>query len=75
MELWRGRDARRRDGGVGGGGQVFDRLKAAVDVVEKKIEGGCARHAEFGVVTRSVCRYAAAIVIPAARAAALPPAS
>ena len=30
---------------------VFDRLKAAVDVVEALIDGGCARHPDFGVVT------------------------
>jgi creatine kinase len=30
---------------------VFDRLKAAIDVVEKLIEGGCAYSAEYGVVT------------------------
>ncbi len=31
--------------------KVFDRLKAAIDVVEKLIEGGTAKHPEFGVVT------------------------
>jgi len=31
--------------------EVFDRLKAAVDVVESKIEGGCAMAEDFGVVT------------------------
>ena len=31
--------------------KVFDRLKAAIDVVEKMIEGGTARHPEFGIVT------------------------
>lgn len=31
--------------------KVFDRLKAAIDTVENLIEGGCAKHAEFGVVT------------------------
>jgi creatine kinase len=30
---------------------VFDRLKEAIDVVEALIEGGCAVHPEFGVVT------------------------
>jgi len=30
--------------------EVFDRLKTAVDVVESKIPGGCAK-SEFGVVT------------------------
>jgi len=30
---------------------VFDRLKAAVDVVEELIEGGCAKSEDFGVVT------------------------
>eukprot|EP00798_Chlamydomonas_sp_ICE-L_P011325 gene11324-18599_t len=30
---------------------VFDRLKSAIDVVEGLIEGGTARHPEFGVVT------------------------
>lgn len=30
--------------------KVFDRLKAAIDVVEAKIPGGCA-YSEFGVVT------------------------
>jgi len=31
--------------------KVFDRLKAAIDVVEELIEGGCAYHDEFGVIT------------------------
>jgi protein-arginine kinase len=31
--------------------EVFDRLKRAVDVVESKIEGGCAISPDFGVVT------------------------
>jgi creatine kinase len=31
--------------------EVFDRLKAAIDVTEKLIEGGCAYNKEFGVVT------------------------
>merc|ERR1719453_3029190 len=31
--------------------KVFDRLKTAVDAVEAEIDGGCAMHAEFGVVT------------------------
>jgi len=31
--------------------EVFDRLKTAVDVVESKIEGGCAHSKDFGVVT------------------------
>jgi protein-arginine kinase len=31
--------------------EVFDRLKKAVDVVESKIEGGCAISPDFGVVT------------------------
>ncbi len=31
--------------------EVFDRLKAAVDVVEKLIDGGCAKSLEYGVVT------------------------
>jgi protein-arginine kinase len=30
---------------------VFDRLKAAIDVVEALIDGGCAYHPDFGVVT------------------------
>ena len=30
---------------------VFDRLKAAIDVVEKMIPGGCAYSPDFGVVT------------------------
>lgn len=30
---------------------VFDRLKAAIDMVEDKIPGGCIKHKEFGVVT------------------------
>ncbi|KRX09325.1 ATP:guanido phosphotransferase, N-terminal [Pseudocohnilembus persalinus] len=30
---------------------VFDRLKNAIDVVESLIDGGCAKHDEFGVVT------------------------
>lgn len=30
---------------------VFDRLKNAIDVVERLIDGGCAKHPEFGVVT------------------------
>jgi len=30
---------------------VFDRLKAAIDVVEKLIDGGCAYSPEYGVVT------------------------
>ena len=31
--------------------KVFDRLKAAIDVVEAKIPGGCAYSPDFGVVT------------------------
>jgi len=31
--------------------KVFDRLKAAIDVVEAKIPGGCAYSSDFGVVT------------------------
>jgi creatine kinase len=31
--------------------EVFDRLKAAIDVVEKLIDGGCAYSETFGVVT------------------------
>eukprot|EP00798_Chlamydomonas_sp_ICE-L_P020520 gene20520-27312_t len=31
--------------------KVFDRLKSAIDVVENLIEGGTAKHPEFGVVT------------------------
>jgi creatine kinase len=31
--------------------KVFDRLKAAIDVVEDKIDGGCAYSPDFGVVT------------------------
>jgi len=31
--------------------KVFDRLKAAIDVVEAKIPGGCAYSDDFGVVT------------------------
>ena len=31
--------------------EVFDRLKAAIDVVEALIDGGCAYNDEFGVVT------------------------
>jgi len=31
--------------------EVFDRLKAAIDVVEKLIPGGCAKSETFGVVT------------------------
>ena len=31
--------------------EVFDRLKCAVDVVQEKIEGGCAISKDFGVVT------------------------
>jgi len=31
--------------------EVFDRLKTAVDVVEAKIPGGCAKSPDFGVVT------------------------
>lgn len=31
--------------------KVFDRLKSAIDVVEKLIDGGTAKHPEFGVVT------------------------
>lgn len=31
--------------------KVFDRLKAAIDVVEELIDGGCAYHNEFGVIT------------------------
>merc|ERR1712151_168764 len=31
--------------------EVFDRLKAAVDVVESKIDGGCAKSPNLGVVT------------------------
>ena len=31
--------------------EVFDRLKNAVDVVESKIPGGCAKSNDFGVVT------------------------
>jgi len=30
---------------------VFNRLKTAINVVEELIEGGCARHEKFGVVT------------------------
>jgi len=30
---------------------VFDRLKAAIDVVEKLIPGGCAKSEDFGVIT------------------------
>ena len=30
---------------------VFDRLKAAIDVVESLIDGGCAKSADYGVVT------------------------
>ena len=30
---------------------IFDRLKVAIDIVEDLIEGGCAKSAEFGVVT------------------------
>lgn len=30
---------------------VFDRLKAAIDVVEKLIPGGCAKSPDFGVIT------------------------
>merc|ERR1711981_382911 len=30
---------------------VFDRLKAAIDVVEKLIPGGCAKSNDFGVIT------------------------
>lgn len=30
---------------------VFDRLKAAVDVVESKIDGGCAKSDWAGVIT------------------------
>jgi protein-arginine kinase len=30
---------------------VFDRLKAAIDVVEKLIPGGCAKSQDFGVIT------------------------
>mmetsp|Transcript_19474 Transcript_19474/g.25675 ORF Transcript_19474/g.25675 Transcript_19474/m.25675 type:complete len:755 (+) Transcript_19474:77-2341(+) len=31
--------------------EVFDRLKAAIDVVEELIDGGCAQSEKFGVVT------------------------
>ena len=31
--------------------EVFDRLKKAVDIVESKIDGGCAKSPDFGVVT------------------------
>merc|ERR1711935_557592 len=31
--------------------EVFDRLKAAIDVVEKLIPGGCAKSPDFGVIT------------------------
>jgi protein-arginine kinase len=31
--------------------EVFNRLKNAVDVVQNKIEGGCAMSLDFGVVT------------------------
>merc|ERR1712166_1400051 len=31
--------------------EVFDRLKGAVDVVEGKIDGGCAMSKDYGVVT------------------------
>jgi protein-arginine kinase len=31
--------------------EVFDRLKAAIDVTEKLIPGGCAKSKDFGVVT------------------------
>jgi creatine kinase len=31
--------------------KVFDRLKAAIDMVEKMIPGGCAKSANYGVVT------------------------
>jgi protein-arginine kinase len=31
--------------------EVFDRLKTAVDVVESKIDGGCAMSPTYGVVT------------------------
>lgn len=31
--------------------KVFDRLKAAIDVVEKLVPGGCAKSADYGVVT------------------------
>ena len=31
--------------------KVFDRLKAAIDVVEELIDGGCAYHSDFGVIT------------------------
>jgi len=31
--------------------EVFDRLKIAVDLVEKNIDGGCAMSIDFGVVT------------------------
>jgi len=31
--------------------KVFDRLKAAIDVVEAKIPGGCAYSTDCGVVT------------------------
>lgn len=31
--------------------KVFDKLKTAIDVAEKLIDGGCAYHKEFGVVT------------------------
>jgi protein-arginine kinase len=31
--------------------EVFDRLKGAVDVVEAKIDGGCAISKDFGIVT------------------------
>ena len=31
--------------------EVFDRLKSAVDLLEKKIDEGCAKSKDFGVVT------------------------
>jgi protein-arginine kinase len=31
--------------------QVFDRLRNVVEIVEKMIDGGCAKHPDFGVVT------------------------
>lgn len=31
--------------------EVFDRLKTAVDVTESKIDGGCAKSGDYGVIT------------------------
>ena len=31
--------------------EVFDRLETAVNLVEELVDGGCAKHADFGVVT------------------------